>query len=271
MHEPASVPEASHAALRPIVKSPAWLFCLEPRPLATLRLVCFPFGGGGAGTFWSWRDALPEQVEVWAVRLPGRENRAAEACVTDATAAVECIVAELGALAAGRSVFFGHSLGAGLAFQTAMALRARSLPLPELLVVSGRLPPHLPYPGSWQERPDDELLKHAVELGGIPADLLAQRALLAPHLPKLRADYRLNADLFYGRTTPFDFALLALYGTDDPLVDEAGLREWAQVTRGAFELRRLSGGHFPLLTHADQFLAALTARLRPLLGADAAA
>jgi len=48
-----------------------------------LRLICFPHVGAGAAAFNSWLDHLPEDVELCAVRPPGRENRLREPLVDD--------------------------------------------------------------------------------------------------------------------------------------------------------------------------------------------
>jgi surfactin synthase thioesterase subunit len=229
-----------------------------------LTLICFPFGGGAAGVFWSWRSALADDIELWALRLPGRESRIAEPFATDAGEVVAAIVGELKPLRDRALVFYGHSMGAGLAYQTAMALRTNGEPLPKLLIASGRLPPHKPYLGGWGEQPDDILVDHVRRLGGLPEDSLPspqQQDLLALSLPKIRADFRLNDTVFYGRAQRFDFPITIINGVDDPLVDSAGLEEWREHTTGAFRSFTISGAHFCLQTHPDQLLAIVAAQL----------
>jgi surfactin synthase thioesterase subunit len=55
-----------------------WLVRPRPNPRAALRLVCFPYAGGSATVFRTWPDALPPEVELLAVALPGRDARARE-------------------------------------------------------------------------------------------------------------------------------------------------------------------------------------------------
>jgi len=116
----------------------AWLVRLKSRERPRLTLIGFPFGGGGAGVFWRWLPALPDDVELWALRLPGRESRMAEPFATDAGEVVAAVLRELKPLRDRALVFYGHSMGAGLAYQTAMALRASGEPTPRLLIASGR-------------------------------------------------------------------------------------------------------------------------------------
>ncbi|WNG32869.1 thioesterase [Archangium violaceum] len=231
-----------------------WLVRIKPCEQPRLTLICFPFGGAGAGSFWEWGKALADDIELWAVRLPGRESRSTEEYVTSSEQAVACIVRELKALRERKIVFYGHSMGAGLAYQTAMALRSMNEPLPELFIASGRMPPHKPYPGGWGERPDKELLDHVIKMGGIPAELSRNESILSLYLPKIRADFRLNENLFYGRAPVFDFPITLINGVEDPLVQEDGLEEWREHTRGAFKSFKLPGGHFFLQSHAGEFL-----------------
>lgn len=56
----------------------AWFHRPLPRPGARLRLVCLPCAGGGTAVFRGWPARLPADVELLAVRLPGRESRIRE-------------------------------------------------------------------------------------------------------------------------------------------------------------------------------------------------
>ena len=56
----------------------AWFPAADARPEARLRLFCFPHAGGGAAAYHRWTERLGPEIAVCAVRLPGRENRAAE-------------------------------------------------------------------------------------------------------------------------------------------------------------------------------------------------
>src|ERR1700724_3772837 len=55
-----------------------WLAYREVNPRARLRLFCFPYAGGGASAYRGWAPALPFDVEVCPVQLPGRESRLRE-------------------------------------------------------------------------------------------------------------------------------------------------------------------------------------------------
>jgi hypothetical protein len=45
---------------------------------APLRLSCFPWSGPGASTFRLWASAMPDEIALTGIRLPGRGNRRGE-------------------------------------------------------------------------------------------------------------------------------------------------------------------------------------------------
>jgi medium-chain acyl-[acyl-carrier-protein] hydrolase len=89
------------------IDSSRWLMRL-PGPL---RLYCLAYAGGSAASFRHWPPLLAQQVEPWAVELPGRGARWTEPPVSDLPA----LVASIGRQIAGQGdvpfVLFGHSLG----------------------------------------------------------------------------------------------------------------------------------------------------------------
>ncbi|MCX6626110.1 MAG: thioesterase domain-containing protein, partial [Candidatus Solibacter sp.] len=96
------------------------------------RLFCFPHAGGGAGQ--------PLDLSGWAaipVRLPGRESRLAEAPFERMGPLVAALADNIDSYLDRPFAFFGHSMGAVVAFELARELRRRSRPLPMMLIASG--------------------------------------------------------------------------------------------------------------------------------------
>lgn len=233
-----------------------WIARLAAPASPAARLVAFAHAGGGASSFAAWRRALPADVELLAVQLPGREGRAAE----PAAGAVADIVAQvaplLAAAAAAPTVYLGHSMGALLAFEC-----ARAAP-PAHLVVSGRDAAHLPDPRARCHLDDDALLADMVALGGMPAELLSEPELVRRLLAVLRADLVLAEGHAHRAGAPLPCPITALRGRDDPETTAAGVDAWREHTAAAFCALDFPGGHFFLHDRAGGAFAAVAALLR---------
>jgi medium-chain acyl-[acyl-carrier-protein] hydrolase len=262
------------------VERPAagWLREVSREPWPELRLVCLPYAGGSGAAYRSWPLGLPRGVEVLAVELPGRGTRAEEPPSRLLDAIVTGVTDALRELPARRSVLFGHSLGAVVAFEVARRLRGEGLPGPELLVVAAREAPHV---GLRREPvyalPDDEFLDALAALGGTPPEVLAEPDLLAVAMASLRADFEIadtyadhrRVDRGGGHRTdrPLDVPILALGGTHDPDVEPSDLDGWREYTSAGFRSAILPGSHFFVKDAEPVFLRLLARELDALLEA----
>jgi len=246
-----------------MIPSSPWFVVYPARGVAQRRLVCFPFAGGGTSTFRLWPSELPEDIEVWAAQLPGRERRFGEPVVSDAAQAVGALVSALGPGLDMPYAFFGHSMGAVLAYETTRLLAALNRPLPALLAVSGRRAPHLPpRKAPIHDLPDDRFLAEIRAFEGTPQAVLDNAELMDLMLPALRADFRL-VETYRPAPGPdcLDLPLWAVGGEDDHEAQPDQVAAWRAVSRDQFEHCTLPGGHFFLNTHRPALLAALTAVL----------
>ncbi|MFJ2743759.1 thioesterase II family protein [Streptomyces sp. NPDC087440] len=223
-----------------------WLRSLNQSDRPAHRLVCFPHSGGTASVYRAWSAALPADGELLGVQYPGRLERMDEEPADSVAQMAACVAADLLRRAPLPCFLFGHSLGALVAYETALLLEAAGHPV-DTLVVSGAPAPWLAGGGSTHRLPDDELWDLLGELGGIDPRLGDDRELRALLLPVLRADIRLNETYRASpHAEPLTCTLRALHHTGDPLVDAARTGAWARATTGAFGLRSGPGGHFDL-------------------------
>ena len=237
-----------------------WLQRLSPRPDAAQRLFCFHHAGGSAAAFRLWPRQLPE-FDVCAVQLPGRANRFVEPALTDVVALVDGLVPVLLPLLDRPYALFGHSMGSAVACALALRLRDIGAPLPQCLFVSGRQPPHQPFP-EWSMRGlTDAAAIAAVEhsFGGLPAEVLAHPELIEMMLPTLRADFALLEGYRPAPQAPLPLPIVALGGHDDPCAAPDHLQPWQAYTAQPLRMRRLPGDHFYLDAGLDAVLAVLRA------------
>lgn len=238
----------------------SWFINFESPAQPRMRLFCFPFAGGSAAVFRSFTAGLPPEIEVWAANLPGHGSRLGEAPLVDLRAAARLLAQALTPLSHGCPfAFFGHSLGALLAFEVARVLRWQGQRLPTHLYVSATIAPHLPrIDRQWHTLPDAELVAEMGKYNGLPAELLAEPELLALFLPGLRADLTMIETDVYVPERPFAFPITAFGGAADPLVSQDELTAWREQTRGKFQMTLFEGDHFFLDAAQPAILAAVT-------------
>ncbi|MGX2998285.1 thioesterase II family protein [Streptomyces sp. JNUCC 64] len=226
-----------------------WLRRFAERPGEGPLLVCFPHAGGAASAYVPLARALAPRVEVLAVQYPGRQDRRREAPVTSlvplAARVAEAVRGELGAQERPYA-FFGHSMGAALAYEAARELRRSGGRSPVRLFLSGRGAPG-PLPGRDDVVADDaELIARVRRLGGTAGGVLDDPELLEMVLPALRADYRVLGGYRWVPERPLDVPFTVLVGDADPVVTVEEARGWLAESAVPGEFRVLPGGHFYL-------------------------
>ncbi|GAB3555636.1 medium-chain acyl-[acyl-carrier-protein] hydrolase [Actinopolyspora lacussalsi] len=213
-----------------------------------IRLFCFPHAGGGSALFRPWRAELASRgIDVLPLVLPGRESRIHEPAYRRVVDLVEALAEVLPDRLDTPYAFFGHSMGAVVAYETARALARRDHPRPRCLLVSGRRAPGLPSRRRlFSELSDEVLLEAMGELNGTPAEILRDRELMRLFLPCLRADLELNEYYIPLPGESLDVPITAMGGTSDPEVDPDELSAWGSRTTGTFHERLFEGDHFYL-------------------------
>ena len=231
-----------------------FLSCRGAGPLR-YRLFCFPYAGAGASVYRRLAAAVPPGVEICAAQLPGREDRFSEPPLVRLSAIVPLLVREMQPLMGARFAFFGHSMGALLAFELTRELRRRNLPLPLHLFVSGRRAPHL----EGRRRPlhalpSPELHDELRALQGTPAAVLDDAELMALVEPILRADFEVCETYGYASGEPLDPPLSVFGGAADPEASVEELEGWREHSTRFRGVRLLPGNHFYLHDQWDALM-----------------
>ncbi|WP_411106752.1 thioesterase II family protein [Streptomyces sp. cmx-4-9] len=208
------------------------------------QLVCFPHSGGAASVYRPLAAAMAGDARVVAVQYPGRQDRHGEALVTDLHELADGVAGALRAAPADvPRIFFGHSMGAILAYEVAQRLGGEG---PVALIASGRPAPSRVRLTTSYLLDDEALARQVAWLGGTAGGLLDHPEMRALLLPLIRGDYRASETYRPRGDAPLDCALVALGGDVDPVAPLEDLRAWSEHTTGPFRLEVLSGDHFYL-------------------------
>jgi medium-chain acyl-[acyl-carrier-protein] hydrolase len=232
-----------------------WFAYPERRPEANVRLFCFPYAGGGSQSFRVWHRSLPPNVETSVALLPGRENRLAEEPFRQLPGLVDALAQHIRPHLDKPFVFFGHSMGAIIAFELAQTLRRNAGLWPLRLFVSGRPAPHLPEtkPPTYN-LPEPEFVEELQRLNGTPKEVLADEEFMQLITPTLRADFEVCQTYAYREEPPLDCPIVALGGLQDAEAGSAELEPWRAHTTTSFSLHMFEGDHFYLNTGAAALL-----------------
>src|SRR5215475_8777335 len=209
------------------------------------RVFCFPHAAGNPAFYRPLRRLMPPEVDFCPVELPGRAARLDEPPFTSMSALMERLDHALQPLMGVPFGFFGHSVGACMAFEAARQLRSLDGRLAVHVFVSGRGSPAFACAGAPQARPpsDRDLLAILGRFGGTPAAVMQRPELIAALLPALRADLALVAGYAVDTGDRIACPLTAFAGADD-VAPPGSLQSWRDFTRGKFRTCIFPGGHF---------------------------
>lgn len=226
---------------------------LVTEPTSETALICFHFAGGSAQSFITWKPFSAEVCDLIVAELPGRGRRFGETTFSSISEAATCFADAYKGLSKKNCIFFGHSLGAILAYETARELYSRGSVVPSRLIVSARSAPCIsPASIGLPELSDSALLTYLRDLQGTPQVVLENKSLMDLMTPVLRADLELIYGYEYQPSPPFNIPINVIGGTDDKFVSFESLLKWREVTTGEFHLQMIKGKHFTVLKQPDK-------------------
>ncbi|MFC8078570.1 thioesterase II family protein [Streptomyces sp. NPDC057307] len=245
------------------VDSDIWIRRPSPAPDASTRLFCFPHAGGAASFFHPMARRLRPGTEVLAVQYPGRQDRRHEPLLTDIQTLADRATAAVLPFTDAPYAFFGHSMGAIVAFEVARRLQAAGAPQPSILFASARRAPSRRRDERVHLLDDAGLVAEITTLGGTAATLLTDPDVLAMVLPVCRADYRaIERYRCAPHTPPLGIPITVLIGDRDPRVTPAEAEAWGEHTTGPLDIYTVRGGdHFYLTNHLNETADHITAQL----------
>jgi surfactin synthase thioesterase subunit len=221
-----------------------WVRRTHPCAEGTVRLFCFPHAGGSATYYYPFAKALAPDVDVRAIQYPGRQDRRHEPCIDNIARLADSICDAICDTAEPPFAFFGHSMGAIVAFEVAQRLAAAARSGPCWFFASGRRAPSRKRPAKVYRDPD--VLAELRRLGGTDPLFLEDADMLAAIIPVARNDYNAIEGYNWQPGPLLSCPVTALIGDTDPQCTINEASAWADHFSGPFEIRTYRGGHFYL-------------------------
>jgi len=217
------------------------------RPLR-LRIFCFPSAGGSASEFRGWVDYLPKDVELLSLQLPGRENRFNEPMITDFTKLIDVLKTEVIGLLDIPYIFFGHSLGALIAFELLLQLEKDNFGGPKVFIASAKEAPHCHTLPLMQDIINDGwLIGHLKQYASVPESYFDSSEFKEVFFPYIRADFLLLSSYKFRSSSSFpviNAPIVALHGENDATTNIHNIKTWEKHTNKTFSHCTFKGGHF---------------------------
>ena len=245
---------------------------------SNMILVCFPPSGSGASFYAQWVSHVAQLgIQLLRVQLPGWEGREREKTVDSMQEIVHHVTEALvNRLHDQKFVFFGHSIGSLMAFETAHHLKSVHNLHPKHIFISSWYAPTLSYPhpeelkyinartfGSLQKVLQEgqtflEFVRkeHDIKLSFIDDTYLNDNNMLLRLLPAMESVFNILQVYKCERRDPLQCGMTVLGGKDDQFVNPSLFDEWKHqvAPNHSFEKETFHGKHMYILTCTKEIL-----------------
>ncbi|NEO76845.1 MAG: alpha/beta fold hydrolase [Moorea sp. SIO4G3] len=225
-------------------KTRRWIAYHQPKPNARLRLFCFHPWGSSASMFQGWSDQLLTDIEVLPIQLPGRQRRLQEKPFTEFVPLIQVLGEIISPYLDRPFAFFGHSMGALIAFELAHVLEQEYNLKPLHLFLSAALPPSdTSLSKEFESFSQEQRLNYLMNISEIPKDIYDDPSLLQELMNVFKADLKLLQSYTYVEKPPLSCPISSFGGINDSLTSEKQLSEWSKYTSSTFEVQMFPGKH----------------------------
>jgi surfactin synthase thioesterase subunit len=227
------------------------------------RLYIFPHTGGSADFYVPFARAFTGGTKCVAVQYPGKragKDLSQYTGIPELADKLEAMLKPADA-PAGQVAFFGHSMGALLAFEVALRFERAGNPIAALFVSASAAP------GLWRQQvdltgSDRQLLSMVSQVTGANPEFLNDDQFAATLLPTLRG-LKAVASYECPPEATVSCPIHGLMAEADELATAELMAPWAQRTTSTFDLTEFPGDHFYINTNLPQLSQWVEERIVP--------
>ena len=226
----------------------------------------FPFAGGTKYSYKHFHEHKPSFLNFITLEYPGRGGRANEPLLTDVESLIEDLYRQVSVnIKEGPYAFYGHSLGALLAFLLARRIRKGGCGEPKHLFLTGCSgPAHVSRSDKSRHLMSKaDFMKEIRELNGSPEEVMENAELFEYFEPILRADFQASETYMYQGDDPLDISFTVITGKEEAIEAEA-IRMWQVETNGRVDFKVMPGNHFFISTYYREIVNIISRKLFPL-------
>ena len=215
-------------------------------PAPTLYI--FPHAGGSASFYVPFARTFTTDIKRIAVQYPGRRGTHDLAAFTSIPELAErvCKTLSPGDTPSGPIAFFGHSMGAMVAFEVARRFEAAGNPVAALFLSACAAPGRVGY--DYIPESDRGLLDAVSDMTGVNPEFLENEEFAARILPTLRG-FKAISNYDCPPDVTVSCPIYAFFADDDEVATHEKVAPWSARTTSEFTLREFPGHHFYLNDH----------------------
>lgn len=219
----------------------------------TPKLYIFPHAGGSPQYYVPFSKAFTTDVKRIGVQYPGKGGNHDLGSFTSIEDLADRICEKLSPPADGCAAFFGHSMGALLAFEVARRFEADGDRIAALFVSAAGAPGRAGYDNIGDS--DRGLLEAVSQMTGVNPEFLENEEFAAKILPTLRG-LKAIANYDCPPEARVSCPIFAYHGDEDDVATVEKVAPWAERTTGEFSSRVFTapGHHFYLNDHLPELV-----------------
>ena len=219
------------------------------------KMICFPYAGGCASFYGKWKEKM-ESIEICPVQLPGREEAFRDEKIYDMDTASDQIVETLKDYVDQDTVFFGHSMGAFVMYETMLILQKLLNRKAYLAISSGQVSP-FGYGGvGFDASSEEAVINYIKDMGGTDDILISNAEARSFFIPIIQNDLMAASSYSATRMTQSDKcqSIAVVYGEDDEDITDDNIKDWTKIGENFIGNHIFKGGHFYMNTFGDELL-----------------
>ena len=208
-------------------------------------LFAIPGAGAGPREFIDWQDNLGENI-VFRKILYNKGLTSSEPHIEKMEQAA-AVVADEVMKTAGKDddiFFFGHCMGASIAYESASLLARKNGIHIKGLFIAAFISPDVPILDGISGLSDEEFGKEIHSHGVFPEEFFRNESLLKLFLPAIRADYRLIEEYCDTQRYVLDCPIVGFFGEDDQMVKPEETKGWPEYTDKTYKSIYFPGDHY---------------------------
>lgn len=233
-----------------------------------IKVYFFPYAGGSASTYLSWKKYIDSSIEMKPVELAGHGKRISEPLYKSIDEAVIDIYSRIShELDEGSYAFYGHSMGTIIAYELIRKIQLNHKNEPIHVFLSGRFPPYV----EDVHRMDDDysneqLFEKLIDFVGSKTQINTNKEIRDYIFPILINDYKTVKKYNYNQEiVNLNCGISILNGDKDSCFLHEDLPLWSKCTSKECSFYEFEGDHFFINQHKKEISDIINKTLQKLI------